>query len=210
MEKRFGIIVIGLIFVLLFGCIDLGGTDSIIPEHNDNLNIIKNGNIMGNPNASVTIIEYSDFQCGFCGKFYKETMPLIEENYIATGKVKLEFRHFAIPDHPYSQKAAEATECANDQGKFWEMHDIIFENQASLSLNSFKTFAEILELDTKQFNECFDSDKYKSKVDNSFNEGKLNGVGGTPTFFVNGQKISGAKPYEVFVTVIESKLEELK
>jgi protein-disulfide isomerase len=166
--------------------------------------------VKGDPNAPITIIEFSDFQCPFCGKFYRETLPQIKEKYIDTGKVKLIYRDFPLSFHENAQSAAEAAECANEQGKFWEYHDLLFEKQQDLSVENYKQWAEELGLDMEQFNECLDSGKYADEVTNDFSDGQAAGVTGTPAFFINGKKVSGAQPFSVFEQIIEEELSNLE
>jgi len=162
--------------------------------------------LLGDANAKVTIVEFSDFQCPYCGRFYSESLPQIEENYVKTGKVKIVFRHFPLSFHPYAQKASEATECANEQGKFWEYHNKLFENQGALTITDLKQYATDLGLDATKFNACLDSGKMASEVQKDFNAGQQYGVSGTPAFFVNGVSIVGAQPYAAFQQLIEQQL----
>lgn len=162
--------------------------------------------VLGDKNAPVTIIEFSDFECPFCARFYQQTLPLIKENYIKTGKVKLVYRDFPLSFHPNAQKAAEAAECAGEQGNYYEMHDLLFEKGVSGGVASFKQYAKDLGLDTTKFNECLDSGKFASEVQKDFQDGQNYGVSGTPTFFINGIKVVGAQPYNVFEQIIEQEL----
>lgn len=162
--------------------------------------------VKGKKNAPVTIIEFSDFQCPFCGRFFAQALPLIEESYIKTGKVKLVYRDFPLSFHQYAQKAAEAAECADEQGKFWEYHDKIFENQNALDTSSLKQYAKDLGLDATKFNSCLDSGKMASEVQKDFKDGASYGVSGTPTFFINGVEVVGAQPYNIFEQIIEQEL----
>jgi protein-disulfide isomerase len=162
--------------------------------------------VKGDANAPVTIIEFSDFECPFCARFYSQTLKQLEKEYIDTGKVKLVFRDFPLSFHQNAQKAAEAAECSEDQGKFWEMHDIIFENQQSLSISSLKQWAVQIGLDTVQFNSCLDSGKYYREVQNDFKDGASYGVSGTPNFFINGISLVGAHPFDAFKEIIDSEL----
>jgi protein-disulfide isomerase len=162
--------------------------------------------IKGDANAPVTIVEFSDFQCPFCGRFYKQTLPLIEKEYINTGKVKLIFRDFPLNFHENAQKAAEAAECADEQGKFWEYHDKIFENQKKLDMTSLKGYAAEIGLDIEKFDSCIDTGKYSSEVQKDFNDGSRYGVSGTPTFFINGIKLVGAYPFDAFKQIIDAEL----
>ena len=164
-------------------------------------------NVMGSPNASVVIVEYSDFQCPFCARFYRDTEGQIKSNYIDTGKVRFVYKHFPLNSiHSYAQKAAEASECAAEQGKFWEYHDKLFDNQKSLFTNSLKQYAVDIGLNATQFNSCLDSSAMQQKVSNDYQQGIAAGVKSTPTFFINGQRIEGAQPYSVFEAAIEKEL----
>ncbi|MBI4176699.1 MAG: DsbA family protein, partial [Candidatus Aenigmarchaeota archaeon] len=161
----------------------------------------------GPADAKVTLIEFSDFQCPFCGRFYEQTLSQIKSNYVDTGKIRFVYRDFPLDSiHPQAKPAALAAECADEQGKFWEYHNKLFENQGSLSDSYYKQLAADLGLDTGQFNTCVDSGKYASEVDKDFQDGAAAGVSGTPTVFVNGQKIVGAQPYGVFEAAIEQAL----
>lgn len=166
--------------------------------------------IKGDPNAPVTMIEFSDFQCPYCAGFYRNTLPQIEEKYIAAGKVKLVYRDFPLGFHAKAQKAAEAAECADDQGKFWEMHDMIFENQGAIGVGDLKGYAENLGLDVDLFNGCLDSRKYEGEVKKDLADASKVGVTGTPTFFINGEMVVGAQPFVTFEEVIDRKLAELE
>jgi protein-disulfide isomerase len=164
----------------------------------------------GDENAPVVIVEFSDFQCPFCERWAQETLPQLTQTYIDTGKVKLVYRDFPLSSiHPEAQKAAEAAECARDQGKFWEYHDTLFENRmdwTGVGAAKFKQYSADLGLDTNAFDDCLDSDKYKDEVLNDLNAGGSVGVTGTPTFFINGKKLVGAQPFENFKTAIEEAL----
>jgi protein-disulfide isomerase len=159
----------------------------------------------GSANAAVTIIEFSDYECPFCTRFYEETLPLIEQNYIDTGKVKFVYRDYPLGFHPNAQKAAEAAECAGEQGKYWEMHDKLFDGGA-LDTTSLKQYAEDIGLDTASFNDCLDSGEMASEVQQDFSDGQSYGVSGTPSFFINGVLIVGAQPYDAFEQAIEQAL----
>jgi protein-disulfide isomerase len=160
--------------------------------------------VLGNNRAPVTLVEYSDFQCPFCKRHYP-VLKQVLANY--KNKVRIIYKHFPLSNiHPLAQKAAEASECASEQGKFWEMHDKIFENQESLSLDALKQWAKDLKLDSNKFNSCLDSGTYAQKVQQDYQEGVTKGVQGTPATFVNGQLISGAVPYENFSSIIDQLL----
>ncbi|MEK6900509.1 MAG: thioredoxin domain-containing protein [Nanoarchaeota archaeon] len=162
--------------------------------------------VLGNADAPVTIIEFSDFQCPFCGKFFSESFPKIDEKYIKTGKVKMVFRDFPLEFHPEAEPAALAANCANEQGKFWEFHDLLFANQEALGDAKYKEWAQQLDLDQEKFVDCYKGLKYLDEVRSDLTDGQSYGVSGTPAFFVNGRMVSGAQPYAVFEQIIESEL----
>ena len=175
----------------------------------------------GNPDAEITIVEFSDFQCPFCWRFYTQTLPLIEQNYISEGKVNFVYRDFPITGiHPNAVPAALAGECADDQEKFWEMHDMIFINQknwqdlpTTQSTNLFKEYAIEIGLNTDEYNACVNSEKYLEEIQNDLNDGRAYGVTGTPGFFVGNEKIGftkiiGAQPYSSFQKLIDSQLSQ--
>jgi len=163
--------------------------------------------VMGNKNAPVTIVEFSDFQCPFCKRFYDDSLVQMRKDYIDTGKVKLVFMQFPLSQiHPDAMNAAIASECAAEQGKFEAYHDMLFANQLALSKDSLKQYAANLKLNTSKFNSCLDEGRYKDLIDKETALGQTNGINGTPGFFVNGKLISGAMPYENFKTMIEEAL----
>lgn len=166
--------------------------------------ITDSDHVRGSFTAPITLIEFSDFECPFCERHYP-TLNKILSDY--SGKVRLVYKHFPLGFHPNAQKAAEASECASEQGKFWEYHDKLFENQPSgYSLDKFKQWANESGLNSVQFDNCLDSGKYAQKVQSDFNEGQQKGVQGTPATFVNGQLVSGALPYETFKRIIDNLL----
>lgn len=169
--------------------------------------------LLGNENAKVTIVEFSDLQCPFCRRWFVETYPQIKKDYIDTGKVNLSFRHYPLSFHPAAQKSAEAAECANDQGMFWEFHDKVYEEQEAQGQGTIqytdadlKQWALDLGLNGEEFNSCLDSAKYAKRVTDDFNDGAAAGVDGTPGFFINGQRIIGAQPYATFKAIIDQEL----
>jgi protein-disulfide isomerase len=170
--------------------------------------------VLGKSNAKVTIIEFSDYQCSYCERFYSQTFSQIKTNYIDTGKVKFVYRDFPLSSiHPMAQKAAEASECADEQGKFWEYQDTLFSKQdewttadTTADLTKLKDYAKGLSLDSSKFDTCLDSGKYQKEVEKDEQDGIAAGVQGTPAFFINGQLLSGAQPYSAFQTAIEQAL----
>jgi len=166
--------------------------------------IIDSDHIRGNKNAPVTIIEFSDFQCPYCSSFH-ETMKQVVKNY--PDDVKWVYKHFPLDSiHPYARKAAEASECAADQDKFWEYADKLFDNQSGINQNYFSKAAGEIGLNTNQFDKCLDSGKYKLKVNADYQQGIEAGVRGTPGNFINGQSVPGALPYEQMKSIIDNLL----
>ena len=175
--------------------------------------------IRGDQNAPITIVEFSDFQCPFCARFQIQTLPLILEQYVDTGKVKFVYRDFPIQNsHPNAMPAAVASECAHEQDKYWQYHDALFENQGvwnkvenTSAITIFKEFATKLDLNQDQFDSCLDSGKYIEEINNDLKDGKSYGVTGTPGFFIGNDevgfvKINGAQPFEAFKSIIDSQL----
>ncbi|MEK6945441.1 MAG: DsbA family protein [Nanoarchaeota archaeon] len=164
----------------------------------------------GKKDAKVTIVEFSDYQCPFCGRFWTDTLPQIQKNYIDTGKVRLVFRDFPLNSiHPFAQKAAEAAECAGEQGgdsAYFKMHDKMFANQGALDVASLKKYAQESGLDATKFATCLDSGAMTAEVQKDSTEGQNYGVQGTPAFFVDGRLISGAQPFAAFQSAIDAAL----
>ena len=160
--------------------------------------------VRGPADANVTIVEYSDFQCPACGM----AEPIIKQVLAAyPTQVKFVYKDYPLPFHTYAQKAAEAAECAGLQGKYWEMHDVLFDNQNALSADDLKGYAVELGLDTVKFNACLDTDAMKADVEADMAEAKAKGITATPSFFINGRKIVGAQPLDVWKTAIDSFLD---
>ncbi len=163
--------------------------------------------VKGNPDAPITIVEFSDYQCPFCAKFYTETLPLIEQNYVASGKVKLVFMDFPLSFHPDAASAAESARCVGELGgndAYFAMHDLLFENQQDLSEENLKALASSLGYD---ISECLESGKFSADVQADLAYGQSFGVSGTPAFFINGVRLEGALPYSAFQQVIEAELQ---
>ncbi len=170
---------------------------------------------MGDPNAPVKIDEYSDFQCPACLSFYKQTERSIVEQYVATNKVYFTYHSMGAWIGPESGAAAEAAYCAGDQGKFWDYHDILFDNWTGENVGDFsaqrlQTFGETLGLNMNDFRTCLDSHKYASQVTQDRTEGNNRGVTATPTFFINEKKIVGAQSFTSFQQDIEAALAAAK
>jgi predicted DsbA family dithiol-disulfide isomerase len=158
----------------------------------------------GPANAAVTIVEFSDFECPYCGGFYP-TLKDIEKNY--KDKIRIVYRQFPLTSiHPHAQKAAEASMCANDQGQFWQMHDAMFTDQGKLEVADLKEKAAKLMLNTGTFNACLDTSKYAAAIRNEILEGAKVGVSGTPSMFINGRFLSGDQPYDDVAKMIDDEL----
>jgi protein-disulfide isomerase len=162
--------------------------------------------VEGDADAPVTIVEFSDYECPFCERFYSQTLGQIREEYVDTGKVKIVFRDYPLPFHAQAQKAAEAAECAGEQGKYYEMHDLLFEKGVAGGVSSFKGFASEIGLDTSAFDSCLDSGEMAAEVLRDMQDGQAAGVQGTPGFIINGQLVSGAQPFSAFKQVIDAEL----
>jgi len=172
--------------------------------------LAKDGPKRGSDKAPVTLIEFSDFQCSFCRKFWQTTLPLIEKKYISTGKVKFVYRHLAILGK-HSVASAQAAECAGEQGKFWEYHDKLFASAGSplaFTDGKLKGYAKELGLKSQDFNQCLDSGKHLKKVEGETATAAFLGARGTPAFFLNGQLLVGAQPFQVFEAAIEKELKK--
>ena len=183
---------------------------SITGESNQNLGDIDDL-VIGDINAPVTIIEYSDFECPYCARFYNGAYQEIKTKYVDTGKVKIIYKDFPLTRiHPNAQKAGEAVHCSMEQGKGLEMHDRIFETSASPTVDNLKKWAVEIGLNSAEFDECLDSDKYAEEVLADQQEGVEAGVTGTPSFIINGQSLSGARPFADFERIIEAELAKLE
>ena len=200
------------------------------------LNLLPDDPVLGDKNAPLTLFEFSNYQCPYCGRFHQLTRPEIVKNYVEKGKVKMVFRDF--PFHQYAQKAAEATWCAKEQGKYWEMQDFLFlqaqKSSESFSLENLLKYAKDLKLDPLQYSNCLNSGKYSERVNQSAKEAQSLGIGGTPTIIIakklplkidpeevktargqgnyvinldGGVMIIGAQAYLVFQTEIDKLLQ---
>jgi len=157
----------------------------------------------GPANAPIEMVEFSDFQCPFCLR----ADPTVQQVLRTYGdKIRFVYRNYPLPNHPMARPAAEAAACANEQGKFWPYHDLLFANPSKLSDADFKQHAAELSLNPAQFNACVDTHKMQPLIDTDVKEGEAAGVNGTPAFYINGRMISGAQPYDVFKRIIDDEL----
>lgn len=188
--------------------------DDTEPEFTGDPATIDDDAVMGSDAATVTVIEFTDYECPFCGRHYTDTLAQIKENYVDTGKVKYVVRDYPLSFHPSAQKAAEASECAGEQNKFWEMHDKLFETQGAWGANavtSFKSYAAELGLNASTFDACLDNGDMAAEVNADLADGSAAGISGTPGFWIvsddgQSQNISGAYPYATFQAAFDSML----
>ena len=173
--------------------------------------------MLGRADAPVTLVEFSDYQCPFCQRFFATTLPTLKKDYIDAGKVRYVFRDFPLEMHPHARKAAEAAHCAGEQGKYWEMHDMLFQHQAALAPPQLAEHARTVGVDEPKFAECLSSGRYATRVERGLTDGAAAGVQGTPGFvvgrtqtgdIVEGTPIRGALPLETFRRIIDQILAE--
>ena len=187
-------------------------TDSNDSEILTSEKLIENGSpFMGNVDAPITILEWGDYQCTYCYKFHQNTLNIINEKFIKTGKVKIIFKDFPL-NGPDSKLAAEASYCAQDQQKYWEYHDELYKNWGGertgwVTREALTKFAESTKLNIEKFNKCLDDQKYQNKVDSLHKFGKEIGIDATPSFLVFNDekiiKIRGNQPLEVFLKTFD-------
>jgi protein-disulfide isomerase len=160
---------------------------------------------LGPADAAITIIEFSDYQCPYCRKWELEAWPKIQAAY--PGKIRLVYRDFPLYSiHPESEAAAIAADCAGDQQKYWEFHDLLFSDQLPLGQDSYVKYAAQVKLNVDQFTQCVTTQKFKDNVSSNYNYASNLGVNSTPTFFVNGIPMVGAQPFEAFKVLIDKEL----
>jgi protein-disulfide isomerase len=179
---------------------------------------IEGGATKGNKDAKVTLVEFTDYQCPFCSRYFRDTMPQIDNDYVKTGKIQYVLREFPLESiHPLAFKAAEAANCSGEQGKYWEMHDRLFANQNALAAQQLPGHADAVGLDGQKFKTCLDSGKYAAKLRKDLADAQKAGATGTPTFFIGltdpkgseikaVRKIVGAQNYAAFKDAIDTLL----
>ncbi|HEY4475566.1 MAG TPA: DsbA family protein [Candidatus Paceibacterota bacterium] len=178
-----------------------GAANNVNPTIDDDV-------ILGDLNAPVTLIEFGDYQCPYCRKMFDETEKRLRDEYVKSGKLRIVYRDFPLDQlHPYARSAAEASECARDQGKYWIYHDMLFERQAQIPSMNFVSEAAKLSLNSDQFKTCYEGRKYRAEVEKDHEDGLAVGVTGTPSNFINGKPYPGALPYETFKAAIDEALQ---
>lgn len=171
----------------------------------------------GKPDAPLTLVEFSDYQCPFCARHFRETLPQIAAEYIKTGKLRYVFRDFPLDFHAQAERAAQAAQCAGDQGKYWQMHDQLFTDPRAISLDDFTVQATTIALDLDRFNTCLSEKKYAEEVKKDLKEGQQLGITGTPGFFIGrtdtianqvkgARPLIGAQPYASFKAAFDALL----
>lgn len=217
-----GVIVLGVIFFVLP---DKSPTGNVIQQQPQGLPSpsakvevsIDDDPVLGEDDAEVTIIEFSDYQCPFCRKFWQDTFTQLKTDYIDTGKAKFVYRDYPLNFHPMAVPAAEAANCAREKGgdkAYYEMHDKMFEEQNILDGGTVQSTVQFTKEDLKKWakdigyniDSCLDSGKYTKEVQDDFADGGSAGVQGTPAFFINGRLLSGAQPYAAFKQAIDAEL----
>jgi len=188
------------------------GTGAQAPTPGAKVNVgLGNFPVKGNTNAKVTVIEFADFRCPYCEQFFSQTEPELFKDYVDTGKVKFAFRNYAFLG-PASVIAADAAECANDQGKFWEFHDYLYKNQPDESnttmynTDTLTQAAVSLGMNDSQFRSCLDGKKDEALANKDLSDGQAAGITGTPTFVINGTLLVGAQPYANLKATIDQEL----
>jgi protein-disulfide isomerase len=213
-KKWWGITIIVFIFLtVLFFAVVAYQVYVLLSEADDTSNQTKiydvsvdNDPYLGSPNSKVTIIAFEDFGCPFCAEAYT---IIREVTSIYGDQIQFVYRDYPIVElHPNAPKAHEAAECADDQEKFWLMHDKIFQNQDNQKVSDLKQYATEIGLDTEIFNECLDTGKYTTEVEKDRTDGVIADVRGTPTWFINGYKVEGVIPLETLKEIIDTYLED--
>lgn len=178
---------------------------------------IQGSPVLGSEDTLLVLVEFSDFQCPFCARHTKNTFPQIKKDFVDTGKIRYVFKDFPLAFHKLAQKAAEAAHCAGEEGKYWEMHNLIFANQQKMTKDDLIAHSEELALDKAAFARCLDDGRYAEGISEDIKDGSQSGVTGTPSFIlgilnkdgvVEGDIIKGARPYIVFKRAIEAKLKK--
>ena len=167
------------------------------------------GYVLGSADAPVEIVEYADYMCPHCGSFSAVQFPDVKARLVDAGRVRWVFRDFPLQNNPHSRTAAHAAACADDQGRFWEMHEAIFRAQAQWArpgspLGAFRDMARNLGLDVGAYNDCMKSDRHAARIEASYREGSRLGVGSTPTFLIGGRLYAGNQPFDVISALVDS------
>ncbi len=202
-------VIIGILcgMIIIMNQEDLGTSSMVLNKKN----LLEGSTILGNPDAKISIVEFGDYQCTFCYKFHGNTLKMILEQYVENGKVNFIYKDFPL-NGPSSIMASEASYCAQEQGKFWKYHDLIYEkwegeNTGWLTRNVLDRIAEDAELDLNKFNSCMNDSKYRQKVLETEQFAREINIDATPSFIIfndtNAYRIIGAQPFEKFEQVLD-------
>ncbi len=210
LQLTFGLVALGVILIIVAVAIlpHLRPLDEIIiPEFVERPMV--DGTTMGDPNAPVMMVEYSDYQCSYCRRFSEETEPILVEQYVVNGQLYIVYKNFALYDS--SVPFAESALCAADQNKFWEYHDVLFANQGTTDPNKYsnrrlEAYAEVVGLDMDRFKQCLSERHHREEVRQIMAEAESNGIDSTPSFLINGELVLGAQALEDFQQKIEAAL----
>lgn len=208
-----GVMISVSIFLDKNGALEKSSPSAILPidtnaNERANITIESSDPVLGNPQAPVTLIEFFDFQCGYCKIFAEQTLPKIISEYVKAGKAKIIFKDFAILGDD-SKSAAIAANCASEQNKYLEYHDKLYrlkDDNAFFDSDNLLAVANELKLNIFKFNECLGLEKISTQVEEDTKEGKLAGVRGTPTIFINGLKVPGAQSFSYYKSIIDQEL----
>lgn len=207
--KIIGGIGILTVIILFAGVFFFSGGNGKIEKPVDNSSIIKQGNYStGSKTAKVTVVEFADFQCPACARVHPIIKQILEEY---TSDMRFVYRHFPLPQHKNAKRAARASEAAGEQNKFWEMYDLLYENQNTWSENDgadkiFIGYAKQLQLNTEKFEKSLRSDKFDSKIQEDLRDGQVLGVNSTPTIFINNKKQNDVFDYASFKKLVEEEI----
>jgi protein-disulfide isomerase len=206
-KNKWTTLVVVLLIALSARSPEIGAAQPLSVE--ETLAALGKGPTRGSAGAPVMIVEFADFQCSFCRKFWADTLPKLDNTYVKQGKVRFVFRHFAILGK-FAEQAAMAADCAGEQGKFWEYHDKLFANQGGLAFiqSKLQQYGGELGLKAANFKRCLTTEKYRKKVEGETAVAASLGARGTPTFFVNGRLMVGAQPFDAFQSLIEEELKK--
>ena len=205
LAEKWIFIAIGVVSLFIVGIAVISTSNSQKPEQVASNDLLKkDSQVLGSQDAKVTIVEFADFQCPACGTVHSIVKQVTKEY---GDKILFAYRHFPIiSSHQYALKAAEASEAAGEQGKFWDYYDILYDNQENLKTEDLIRYAKRLNLDMDKFKHTLDSGKYKDKITADMDAGDKFGVGATPTFFINGTKYQGVLSFDKFKSIIDEQL----
>lgn len=213
LENLIAVAIAVIVVVIVLGLI-FGWFKGLFPKEEEQPDVrvpvsIDDDPMLGDFEAPVTIIEFSDFECEYCAWFANEVEPQLQ-SYFDSGEVCFVFRDFPLLSHPKAGQVAKAAGCAAEQDRFWEYHDLLYANMEAHEISDLRSYAEELGLDMELYDSCFASDHRYDEIEEDIREGEAAGVTGTPTFFINGRKIVGAMEFPELETAIQEELTTVK